>query len=45
MTVSQRQVRRPLNSGGVQAWRRYEKFLGPLQDALRRSRLLEKPAA
>ena len=45
MTASQRQVRRPLNSGGVQAWRRYEKFLGPLQDALRRSGLLAKPAA
>jgi tetratricopeptide (TPR) repeat protein len=45
MTASQRQVRRPLNPGGVQAWRHYERFLGPLQDALRRNGLLAKTAA
>lgn len=36
LTASQLQVRRPLNADGVGAWRRYEKHLGPLQDALRR---------
>lgn len=46
MTSSQRQVRRPLNAEGVQAWQRYEKYLGPLQDALRRNGLLAaRPAA
>jgi hypothetical protein len=35
LTASQLQVRRPLNSDGIGAWRRYEKHLGPLQDALR----------
>ncbi|MFO1406792.1 MAG: sulfotransferase [Steroidobacteraceae bacterium] len=45
MTASQRQVRRPLNADGVQAWRRYERFLGPLQDALSRAGLPVKPAA
>jgi len=36
LTASQLQVRRPLNADGVGAWRRYEKHLGPLKDALRR---------
>ncbi|MBK6349101.1 MAG: sulfotransferase [Proteobacteria bacterium] len=36
-TSSQLQVRRPLNSDGVGAWRRYEKFLGPLRDSLARN--------
>jgi hypothetical protein len=37
ITASQLQVRRPLNSDGVGAWRRYEKFLGPLRDSLARN--------
>ncbi|MFO1394376.1 MAG: sulfotransferase [Steroidobacteraceae bacterium] len=36
LTASQRQVRRPLNADGVGAWRRYERHLAPLKDALRR---------
>jgi len=35
-TSSQLQVRRPLNSDGVGAWKRYERHLGPLFDALAR---------
>jgi tetratricopeptide (TPR) repeat protein len=40
LTASQLQVRRPLNADGVGAWRRYEKHLGPLKDALGRCGLL-----
>lgn len=40
LTASQLQVRRPLNADGVGAWRRYEKHLGPLQEALRRHGVL-----
>jgi tetratricopeptide (TPR) repeat protein len=36
LTASQFQVRRPLTASGVGAWRRYERHLGPLVDALRR---------
>jgi hypothetical protein len=36
LTASQIQVRRPLNAEGVGAWRRYERFLGPLREALSR---------
>jgi hypothetical protein len=36
LTSSQQQVRRPLSAEGVGAWRRYEKHLGPLKEALRR---------
>jgi len=45
MTASQRQVRRPLNSEGVGAWRRYEKHLGPLKEALRRYGVAGAPAS
>jgi Flp pilus assembly protein TadD len=40
LTASQRQVRRPLNSDGIGAWKRYERHLGPLRDALDRNGLL-----
>jgi Flp pilus assembly protein TadD len=33
-TVSAEQVRRPINREGVDYWRRYEPWLGPLKDAL-----------
>jgi hypothetical protein len=45
ITSSQLQVRRPLNSDGVGAWRRYGKFLGPLRDSLVRHGVRDVPAA
>jgi hypothetical protein len=45
LTSSQQQVRRPLNAEGVGAWRRYEKHLGPLKDALRRYGVPGAPAS
>jgi predicted Zn-dependent protease len=33
-TSSHLQVRRPLNADGIGAWKRYERHLGPLRDAL-----------
>lgn len=45
LTASNLQVRRPLNAEGIGAWRRYARYLGPLQDALARQGLLEAPAA
>ncbi len=44
LTWSQQQVRHPLNADGVGAWRRYEKHLGPLKDALRRYGVPGAPA-
>lgn len=41
-TSSQLQVRRPLNSDGVGAWKRYERHLGPLRDALARYGVLRE---
>lgn len=41
-TSSQIQVRRPLNTDGLRAWRRYESHLAPLRDALGRQGLLER---
>lgn len=40
LTSSQLQVRRPLNAEGIGAWRRYERHLAPLRDALARQGLL-----
>ena len=34
LTSSQLQVRRPLNAEGIGAWKRYERHLGPMVDAL-----------
>jgi len=34
-TASSEQVRRPINREGLEAWRAYELWLGPLKDALR----------
>lgn len=34
VTASSEQVRRPINSGGVLEWRRFESWLGPLESAL-----------
>jgi hypothetical protein len=34
LTTSQLQVRRPLNAAGVGAWKRYERHLAPMVDAL-----------
>ena len=42
-TSSQFQVRRPLNTDGVGAWKRYERHLHPLQDALARFGVLQAP--
>lgn len=33
-TASAEQVRRPINSSGVDQWRRFDKWLGPLKEAL-----------
>ena len=33
-TASSEQVRRPINRDGVERWRAYDRWLGPLQDAL-----------
>ena len=33
-TPSAQQVRQPISLGGLEAWRRYEPWLGPLRDAL-----------
>jgi hypothetical protein len=33
-TASAEQVRRPINRDGVDQWRPYEPWLGPLKDAL-----------
>jgi hypothetical protein len=33
-TPSSEQVRRPINRDGTGQWRKFEPFLGPLQDAL-----------
>lgn len=43
LTSSQLQVRRPLNAEGVGAWKRYERHLAPLKDALGRYGLLTDP--
>ena len=34
-TASSEQVRRPINRDGVDAWRPYDQWLGPLRSALR----------
>jgi len=34
MTASNWQVRQPISKGSVDRWRRYERFLGPLREAL-----------
>ena len=34
LAVSQLQVRKPLNPSGIGAWKRYERHLGPMVDAL-----------
>ena len=36
-TASSEQVRRPINRDGIDQWRHFEPWLGPLQDALRRA--------
>ena len=33
-TISAEQVRRPINREGLDQWRPYEQWLGPLKDAL-----------
>ena len=33
-TLSLYQVRQPLNTGSTKRWRNYEKYLGPLREAL-----------
>ena len=33
-TASSEQVRRPINRDGVDSWRRYEAWLGPMKQAL-----------
>ena len=33
-TASSEQVRRPINTEGLEQWRRFEPWLGPLQEAL-----------
>jgi len=43
-TSSHFQVRRPLNSDGVGAWKRYERHLGPLLDALAKHGVLPAPS-
>jgi hypothetical protein len=35
-TLSSEQVRRPINREGLEQWRHFEPWLGPLKDALRR---------
>ena len=45
ITSSQLQVRRPLNSDGVGAWRRYEKILEPLRASLVRHGVRDVPTA
>jgi hypothetical protein len=42
LTTSQLQVRRPLNAEGIGAWRRYERHLGPMIDALAKFGLIRK---
>jgi tetratricopeptide (TPR) repeat protein len=45
-TPSSEQVRRPINRDGVDQWRRYEPWLGPLKDALGEAlENWDKPAA
>lgn len=44
LTSSRQQVRRPLHTDGIGAWRRYEKHLGPLKDALARYGVARSPA-
>lgn len=44
LTSSRQQVRRPLHTDGVGAWRRYEKHLGPLEAALARYGVSRSPA-
>ena len=34
LTASNWQVRQPISKGSIDRWRRYERFLGPLRDAL-----------
>jgi tetratricopeptide (TPR) repeat protein len=34
LTASNWQVRQPINRGSVERWRRYERFIGPLREAL-----------
>lgn len=34
MTASRAQLRRPLYTSSIQRWRRYERWLGPLHEAL-----------
>jgi tetratricopeptide (TPR) repeat protein len=34
LTASNWQVRQPINKGSVGRWRRYERFIGPLRDAI-----------
>jgi hypothetical protein len=45
ITSSQLQVRRPLNSDGVDTWRRYEKILEPLRVSLVRHGVRDVPTA
>ena len=45
LTSSRQQVRRPLHTDGVGAWRRYEQHLGPLEAALARYGVARSPAA
>jgi hypothetical protein len=33
-TISSEQVRRPINRDGLESWRRFEPWLGPLKAAL-----------
>jgi hypothetical protein len=42
LTSSQLQVRRPLNAEGIGAWKRYERHLAPMAEALVRFGLLRK---
>jgi tetratricopeptide (TPR) repeat protein len=42
LTSSQLQVRRPLNAEGIGAWKRYERHLAPMVDALVRFGLVRK---
>ena len=35
LTASRWQVRQPIGKGSVERWRRYERHLGPLREALR----------
>ncbi|MGC2029018.1 MAG: sulfotransferase, partial [Steroidobacteraceae bacterium] len=43
LTASNWQVRQPISKGSVERWRRYERFLGPLREALGDEALVSLP--